>query len=128
MKIHPEIPVDVLSVARALTELWFPRVIAEVNEAYVKVAKVHGELAWHQHDEEDELFMVLEGRLKIEMESSSVELGPGEIYVVPKGVPHNPVAYEPCLLLLVERKSTEHTGGVATEKTRSVAEQLRPLT
>lgn len=127
MKIHPVQPVDALRLARTLTELWSPRVIAEVDDAYVKVAKVHGELAWHQHDDEDELFMVLEGRLKIEMESSTVELGPGEIYVVPKGVRHNPVAEEPCLLLLVERMTTEHTGGVATEKTRSVAEQLRPL-
>ena len=113
-------------VAGALTELWSPRVIGELDDAYIKVAKVQGTLAWHSHDNEDEMFLVLEGRLRIEMEGSTVELGEGDMYVVPKGVRHNPVADEECLIMLIERKSTLHTGEVTTSKTRSLEEQLRP--
>jgi len=111
-------------LAASLTELWSPRVIAEVDDAYVKVAKVRGSLAWHRHEHEDEMFLVLAGRLRIEMETETVDLGPGELFVVPRGVRHNPVAEEECHLLLVERKSTLHTGDVVTGKTRSIAEQL----
>jgi mannose-6-phosphate isomerase-like protein (cupin superfamily) len=111
--------------AANLSELWSPRVIAEVDDTYVKVAKVHGSLAWHAHENEDELFLVLKGQLRIEMERESVLLHEGEMFVVPKGVRHNPVAEEECHLLLFERKSTLHTGDVVTEKTRSLAEQLR---
>jgi len=113
--------------AAALTELWSPRVIGEVDDAYLKVAKVQGSLAWHSHDQEDELFLVLKGHLRIELEAGAVELDEGELFVVPKGVRHNPVAEQECHLLLIERKSTLHTGGVVTEKTRTLAEQLRPL-
>jgi len=113
-------------VAAGLSELWSPRVIAEVDDAYIKVAKIHGSLAWHSHENEDELFLVLKGALRIEMESGSVQLNEGEMFVVPKGVRHNPVADEECHILLIERKSTLHTGNVVTEKTRSLAEQLRP--
>ena len=112
-------------LAASLTELWSPRVIAEVDDAYIKVAKVKGSLVWHSHDEEDELFLVLKGRLRIELEDGAVELGEGELFVVPKGVRHNPVAKEECLLLLVERKSTQHTGDTVTGKTRALAEQLQ---
>lgn len=114
-------------IAESLTEHWSPRVIAEVDEFYVKVAKLLGTLAWHSHDDEDELFMVLKGRLRIEMESGAIELGVGEMFVVPKGVRHNPVATEECLVMLFERKSTLHTGNITTAQTRSVAEQLRPI-
>ena len=114
-------------IAASLTELWSPRVIAEVDDAYVKVAKVHGTLVWHAHEHEDELFLVLQGRLRLEMEAGAVELGEGELFVVPKGVRHLPVAVEECLLLLLERKTTRHTGDIVTERTRSVEDQLRPL-
>jgi mannose-6-phosphate isomerase-like protein (cupin superfamily) len=114
-------------IAASLTELWSPRVVAEVDDAYVKVAKVQGSLAWHSHENEDELFLVLKGHLRIEMEDSVVELGEGEMYVVAKGVRHNPVAEQECHLMLIERKSTLHTGDVVTDKTRSLAEQLRSV-
>jgi len=120
-------PVSPKAVAAALTELWSPRVVGEVDDAYVKVAKVHGSLAWHSHQDEDELFFVLKGRLRIEMEAEAVELNEGEMFVVPKGVRHNPVAEEECHILLIERKTTQHTGDVKTDKTRSLAEQLRPV-
>ncbi|MFT3806845.1 cupin domain-containing protein [Arenimonas sp.] len=114
-------------LAAALTELWSPRVIGELDDNYVKVAKVEGSLAWHSHEGEDELFYVLDGVFRIEMEERTVVLNPGEMFVVPKGVRHNPIAEEECLILLIERKSTLHTGDVRTEKTRSIDEQLRAL-
>ncbi len=114
-------------IANALGELWSPRVIAELDDCYVKVAKVHGSLAWHCHDDEDELFFVLQGNLRIEMEDRTVDIGSGELFVVPKGVRHNPIADEECLILLVERKSTLHTGNEVVEKTRSIEDQLRGL-
>ena len=101
--------------------------VGEVDEAYIKVAKVQGSLVWHSHEAEDELFLVLKGHLRIELEDGTVELDEGELFVVPKGVRHNPVAEQECHLLLIERKSTLHTGAEVTERTRSVAEQLRPL-
>jgi mannose-6-phosphate isomerase-like protein (cupin superfamily) len=114
-------------VAASLTEYWSPRVIAEVDDAYVKVAKVRGTFTWHAHDDEDEFFYVLKGRLTIELETSTVELSEGEAYLVPKGVRHNPVAGEECLIMLIERKSTRHTGADVTSLTRSLADQLRPI-
>jgi mannose-6-phosphate isomerase-like protein (cupin superfamily) len=114
-------------VAASLTELWSPRVIAEVDDSYVKVAKVQGTFGWHSHENEDELFMILKGRLRIEMEDSAVDLGEGDVYVVPKGMRHNPIAIEECHVLLIERKSTQHTGDMINEKTRSIADQLRPV-
>jgi mannose-6-phosphate isomerase-like protein (cupin superfamily) len=107
-------------IAASLTELWSPRIIGEVDDAYVKVARVK-----HSHRDEDELFLVLKGHLRIEMEGNTVELDAGEMFVVPKGVRHNPVAENECHLLLIERKSTRHTGDVVTGKTRSLADQLR---
>ena len=116
-----------LTIAASLRELWSPRVIAEVDDNYVKVAKVQGTLGWHSHEQEDELFLVLQGRLRIEMQPGAVELSQGEMFVVPRGVQHNPIAEHECLLLLIERKSTLHTGDTSTDRTRSIEEQLRPL-
>jgi mannose-6-phosphate isomerase-like protein (cupin superfamily) len=116
------------SVAASLTELWSPRVIAEVDDSYIKVAKVQGTFGWHAHADEDELFLILKGRLRIETEQGPVDLEAGEIFVVPKGTRHNPIAEEECHLMLIERKSTLHTGDTVTEKTRSIADQLRPVT
>ncbi len=113
-----------LQAATGLTDYWSPRVIGEVDDSYVKVAKVKGSLAWHSHTHEDELFYVLQGSLKMELRTGTVELHSGDMYVVPKGVEHNPVAEEECLLLLIEKKSTLHTGDIQTEKTRSIAQQL----
>jgi mannose-6-phosphate isomerase-like protein (cupin superfamily) len=88
---------------------------------------VQGTFGWHAHADEDELFLVLHGRLRIDMEAGAVELGQGEMFVVPKGVRHNPTAVEECHVMLIERKTTLHTGDVVNDKTRSIAEQLRPV-
>jgi mannose-6-phosphate isomerase-like protein (cupin superfamily) len=119
--------VSVMGAAAGLPEKWSPRVIAEVDDVYVKVAKVRGQLAWHTHGNEDEFFMVLKGHLRIELDDGNVELREGESFVVPKGVRHNPVADSECQIMLIERKSTLHTGSTVTEKTRSIAEQLQPF-
>jgi mannose-6-phosphate isomerase-like protein (cupin superfamily) len=89
---------------------------------------VQGTFGWHNHQHEDELFLILSGKLRIEMEAGSVELGEGQMFVVPKGVDHNPVAERECLLMLIERKSTLHTGNAVNERARTLAEQLRPIT
>lgn len=115
-------------IAASLTELWSPRVIAELDESYVKVAKVHGVFGWHAHADEDELFYILDGSLVIELEHApAVTLNAGDAFVVPKGIRHNPVAERSCTLMLIERKSTLHAGGEANAHTRSVAEQLRAV-
>ena len=118
---------SVVSLGKAAAELgeyWSPRVVGEVDDSYVKVAKIKGTLAWHSHGREDELFLVLKGYLRIEMENTTVDLHEGEMFIVPKGVRHNPVAEEECHVLLFERKSTAHTGDVVIDKTRSIEEQL----
>jgi len=114
-------------VAESLTELWSPRVVAELDDSYVKVAKVQGTLTWHSHANEDELFYILKGKLIIEMEDRTVVLHEGEAFVVPKGVRHNPIAENECHVMLIERKSTEHTGKEVTARTRRIEEQLRAI-
>lgn len=109
----------------AVTEHWFPRVVARVNDHYLKVAKVRGRLTWHAHDNQDELFVVLKGRLVIQVEGrEDVVLEEGDVFVVPAGTRHNPVADEECWIALVEPVDTDHTGGEASELHRSVEEQL----
>ena len=114
-------------IAASLSEHWSPRVASEVDDSYVKVAKVKGTFGWHAHEGEDELFLILKGRLRIEMEHGAVDLAEGEVFVVPKGVRHNPVAEDECHVMLIERKSTLHTGDVINERTRSIDDQLRPV-
>jgi mannose-6-phosphate isomerase-like protein (cupin superfamily) len=114
-------------IAAALSEHWSPRVVAELDDSFVKVAKVHGSLAWHSHANEDELFYILKGSLTIEMEDDTVVLREGEAFVVPRGVRHNPIAEHECHIMLIEKKSTLHTGDEVTDRTRSLADQLRPL-
>ena len=115
------------AIAAALTELWSPRVIAEVDEHYVKVARLQGTLGWHSHEHEDELFLVVQGNLRIDLEAHSVTLAEGDLFVVPKGVLHNPSAPGGCLVMLIENKSTRHTGDFVGKWTRSLEEQLRPV-
>jgi mannose-6-phosphate isomerase-like protein (cupin superfamily) len=115
--------IDPREVARSLSEYWSPRIIAEVDDSFVKVAKIKGEFPWHSHEHEDEMFMVLEGEMNIELQERTVQLAPGQIFVVPKGVRHHPFAKEECLIMLFERKTTEHMGGIVLDKTRTIAEQ-----
>ena len=115
--------VDPRLIARSLVDHWSPRIVGEIDDSFLKVAKVKGEFPWHSHEDEDEMFMVLDGKLSIHMEDRTVELTVGEVFVVPKGVRHHPVAKDECLILLIERKSTKHMGGVVMERTRTIEEQ-----
>lgn len=99
------------------TEQWSPKIVADLNDSHVKLAKVQGEFVWHQHAEEDELFIVVLGELTIELRDGQVTLGPGELVVIPKGVEHRPVAREEVHLMLIEPKAIRHTGDVISERT-----------
>ena len=96
---------------------WSPRVIAELNDYQFKLAKIQGDFIWHSHPETDEAFIVLEGSLVIEFRDGRVELSPGEMFVVPRGVEHKPIAEHECSLLLVEPKGTLNTGDAGGERT-----------
>ncbi len=106
-----------------VTEYWSPRIIARVNDQYVKVAKLKGELTWHKHNDEDELFQVIKGELTIEYEDDEVHLNEGDIHIVPAGLMHNPVAKEECWIALIETVTTKHTGDIVIEGTKSIKEQ-----
>jgi mannose-6-phosphate isomerase-like protein (cupin superfamily) len=98
-------------------EHWRPRIAAELNENYIKLARLKGEFMWHHHDDEDELFLVVKGTLTIKLHDRDLHIRPGEFVVIPKGVDHFPVAEEEVEVLLVEPKSTLNTGNVKNEKT-----------
>jgi len=99
------------------TDQWSPKIVADLNDSHVKLAKVQGEFVWHAHAEEDELFMVMKGELTIELRDGRIMLGPGELVVIPRGVEHRPVAAEEVHLLLVEPKGIRHTGDALTART-----------
>ena len=104
-------------------ERWSPRIVGEVNDVQVKLAKLEGEFVWHRHEAEDELFLVVTGRLTIRFRDGEETLGPGELIIVPRDVDHLPVADQGTSVLLVEPKTTLNTGNVRNERT--VAELKR---
>ena len=120
--------VDSTAIAAELgrvTAHWTPRVVGRVNDQYIKVDKLLGELVWHAHDDEDEMFLVVSGRLTIQLEGDrEVHLGPGEFYVVPRGVQHNPIAQEEVEIVLIETVTTAHTGNVVVEGTVPLEDQV----
>jgi quercetin dioxygenase-like cupin family protein len=123
-------PISLELACSALNELWSPRVVGQVNNQYIKVAKVQGEFPWHSHEQEDEMFLVLRGLLRIgraEADGGHVSVRPGEFFVVPRGIRHNTSAAEETWVALIETTSTLHTGSEQTALTRSIAEQLKPL-
>jgi mannose-6-phosphate isomerase-like protein (cupin superfamily) len=97
-------------------ERWSPKVVGELNGQYVKLAKLKGEFVWHDHEAEDEMFLVVQGRLIVKLREGNVVLDAGEFLIVARGVEHCPVAEEEAHVLLFEPKSTLHTGGVQTER------------
>ena len=101
----------------AFSDFWSPKIVGEVNDMHVKLAKFKGEFVWHQHDEADELFLVIKGTLRIRFRSHEVTLGEGEFFIVPKGVEHLPVADDECHVLLLEPKGVVNTGNVVNDKT-----------
>jgi mannose-6-phosphate isomerase-like protein (cupin superfamily) len=104
----------------SFTEHWQPRTVCQFNGHDLMVVKVKGEFVWHKHDDTDDFFLVLEGRVTIQMREGNVTLGPGELFVVPQGVEHRPVAEEEAHILLIEPSGTSNTGSLETAAVRRV--------
>jgi len=102
-------------------EYWQPKIAGELNDSYVKLVKLKGEFIWHHHEAEDELFLVVKGKLLIQLREQDIWLNEGEFVIIPKGVEHKPVAAEECHLLLLEPKTTINTGNVQNERTAAEA-------
>jgi mannose-6-phosphate isomerase-like protein (cupin superfamily) len=100
-----------------LTEQWAPRVIAEMNDYQFKVVKLEGDFVWHSHQETDETFLVLEGDMRIDFRDGGVEIGAGELFIVPKGVEHKPYAAKEVKLMLIEPRGVLNTGDAGGERT-----------
>lgn len=115
--------VNLLDKFSKFSDQWSPKIIGELNGQYVKLAKIEGEFDWHTHEQEDELFMVVKGNLLIKIRDHEVQLGEGEIFIVPKGTEHKPIAEKECWVMLFEPKETGHTGNVQTERTVAVEDQ-----
>ncbi len=105
-------------------EHWSPKIVGELNDSYVKLAKLKGEFVWHQHEGEDELFLVVKGRLLIKLRDRDIWLDEGEFTIIPKGIEHLPVADEEVHVLLLEPKSTLNTGNVQNERTVADLKQI----
>lgn len=117
--------IDLAQKFGMFTDHWHPRVVADLNDSYVKLAKLSGEFVWHSHADEDELFVIVKGRLRMQFRDGEVTIGEGEILVVPKGVEHRPIADEEVHVMLIEPKATKHTGDLETAQTVAIADQER---
>jgi quercetin dioxygenase-like cupin family protein len=107
----------------SFTQEWTPKIIAESNGQLVKIAKGSGELVWHKHDNEDELFLVIKGQLTLQLKAGNIILNAGEMYVVPKGVEHCPKAEPDTHFMMIEPSSTAHTGEIQSDITVSSVQQ-----
>ena len=106
------------------SEHWKPKIVGEVNDAYIKLVKVKGEFVWHHHENEDELFLIVKGTLRMKLRDREITLNPGEFVIIPRGVEHLPVADEEVHLVLLEPKTTLNTGNVQNERTVPVLERI----
>ena len=105
-------------------EPWQPKVVAELNDAHVRIAEIEGEFVWHHHDDEDELFLVVAGRMRMQFRDGDVVVEPGELIVVPRGVEHCPIGEDGCQIVMVEPKTTLNTGNVRNERTVDEPERI----
>ncbi len=124
IKINAMDKINLKSKLNSFSDHWNPRIVAELNGQYVKVAKIKGEFVWHSHSNEDEMFMALQGEFVMEFRDRTITLSEGECIVVPKGVEHRPVAEEECEIMLFEPKSTVNTGTVDSEFTKTDLEKI----
>jgi mannose-6-phosphate isomerase-like protein (cupin superfamily) len=117
-------PIKLEKCFAAFSEYWSPRIAGELNGQQVKLAKLKGEFVWHHHENEDELFYVVKGRLRMRFRDREASLGPGEMIIVPRGVEHLPIADEETWVMLFEPASTLNTGNVRNERTVERLERL----
>lgn len=119
----PTLRINLSEKLSLFSDEWSPKIIAESNGQLVKLAKCSGELMWHAHEHEDELFLVVKGKLTLKMRDRSVTLLPGELFVVPKGIEHCPMAEEDTHMIIIEPASTQHTGTIVSDRTVAVSDQ-----
>ncbi len=117
-------PVNLASALASFAEAWSPKIVGDVNDCQIKLVKLEGAFDWHSHETEDEAFLVIDGRLRMEFRDDAPELGAGELIVVPHGVEHRPVALPTCSVLLFEPASTLNTGDVVNARTVRQLERL----
>ena len=115
-------PIEIEKVSLAgklnrFSDYWSPKIVGELNDSYVKLVKLKGEFVWHHHETEDELFLVVEGKLLIKLRDRDIELEEGEFVVIPRGVEHLPIAEQEAHVLLLEPKTTLNTGNIRDERT-----------
>jgi mannose-6-phosphate isomerase-like protein (cupin superfamily) len=110
-------PINLKDKLAKFSEHWSPKIVAQMNDYHIKLAKVQGEFVWHDHPETDELFMVVDGELTILFRDGQVTLKAGDLYVIPRGVEHKPVAAQECHILLFEPAGTVNTGNVQNDRT-----------
>jgi len=108
----------------SFTDQWSPKIAGEINDSYVKLVKLRGEFVWHQHDVEDELFLVVKGQLTIKLRDGDINLNEGEFVIIPRGVEHLPIASEEAHVVLLEPKSTLNTGNVTSDRTVAVLDRI----
>lgn len=123
----PRGPAEKINLAEKLVlfrEYWSPKIVGEVNDSYVKLVKFKGEFVWHHHEREDELFLILKGRLLMKFRGHEVWINEGEFIIVPRGVEHMPVAAEEVHVMLLEPKTTLNTGNVENERTLHALQRI----
>ena len=120
----PNTPVDLDEKLSSFTEHWSPKVVARLNDYEIKVVKVQGEFVWHTHDDTDELFLVLDGELTIQLREGDVVLGPGQLFVVPRGIEHCPIAAGEVRAVLIEPAGVVNTGNVGGALTATYDDTL----
>lgn len=116
--------INLVSKLALFNEYWSPKVVEEMNDSLIKLAKLKGEFVWHHHDNEDELFFVVKGKLLIKFRDKDIKLNEGELIVIPRGVEHLPVAEEEVHVMLIEPKTTLNTGNVVNDRTVAELERL----
>ena len=109
--------INLKSKLELIKDYWSPKVVAELNDYQFKLAKIKDEFIWHQHNATDEAFMVIEGNIEIELEDSTVELSEGEMFIVPKGTKHKPIARGEAHIMLIEPRDVKNTGDFENELT-----------
>jgi mannose-6-phosphate isomerase-like protein (cupin superfamily) len=109
--------VNLIQKLGLFSEYWSPKIVGELNESYIKVAKLKGEFVWHHHEKEDEMFLVMKGKLMIRFRDKDIRIAEGEFLIIPKGVEHLPVAEEEVWVMLIEPKSTLNTGNIKNDRT-----------
>ncbi len=117
-------PVNLAQKLAQFSDYWKPKIVGELNDSYVKLVKLKGEFVWHQHEHEDELFLVVKGKLLIKLRDRDLWVNEGEFVVIPRGVEHLPVAQDEAHVLLLEPKSTLNTGDVQNERTVASPERI----